>query len=510
MYAYCLVSLLSIVLSFAQNSKIQQLHKSIEGLSKKDTQYVNQLNQLAYAYHTQEVEKTKQYAAQALRESIRLDYKAGIAKSNANLAIFYMIRNDYAQGLELNLKALKASQSIQDKKGEASALHNIAGIYHFLKEYQKAIDYLNESLTINLQLNRKNKIADNYLGIGIIYVEMHKAREAIPYLEQSLRVFEELKDYTRIGQSLYNLGCCHLQLREYQNALDFTKRAIPILIEHYKGLLGGAKLQLAKIYVELNNVLLAQANLTEAFAHSRANQIKTDEVSCYLTQTKLDSLRGDFLGALQHHHKYVALKDSLFNIEKSKQIAHIQEASDAAQKEKENRALRKKSVQKEDEIQRKTLELRLRYLYLIISLVAFVITLLIAGLWYKYYRSKKKAYQAQLSLNQAIKRQNEEIRSQAESLQRANDIISFANQNLEIMVEERTKRIQEQHQRLVDYAFFNAHKVRGPLARMMGLMNILREGNAPNTEQEILLRSLDISAKELDNVVREINQMLDE
>lgn len=64
-------------------------------------------------------------------------------------------------------------------------------------------------------------------------------------------------------------------------------------------------------------------------------------------------------------------------------------------------------------------------------------------------------------------------------------------------------RVQEQTQKLVDYAFFNSHRLRAPLSSILGLAELLKHEYSPE-----IVDSLDKVSKQLDEVVHEINQIL--
>ena len=82
-----------------------------------------------------------------------------------------------------------------------------------------------------------------------------------------------------------------------------------------------------------------------------------------------------------------------------------------------------------------------------------------------------------VELNAAINEKNEEIMTQSDELQTINEAMKRVNSDLENNVEERTREVKIQNQKLIEYAYFNAHKVRGPLARILGLVNVIKLEN---------------------------------
>jgi len=78
------------------------------------------------------------------------------------------------------------------------------------------------------------------------------------------------------------------------------------------------------------------------------------------------------------------------------------------------------------------------------------------------------------SLLLELKERKEEIEMQNEELLLGKENLSQINQHLESLVEERTQKIRKQNEILLNYAYTNAHHVRGPVARLLGLIQLSR------------------------------------
>jgi signal transduction histidine kinase len=136
-----------------------------------------------------------------------------------------------------------------------------------------------------------------------------------------------------------------------------------------------------------------------------------------------------------------------------------------------------------------------------ISIGVGILVVLLIIVW-RFYLLKQTA-------NQALKNLNRKISIQSLKLKQANDEISRINENLEGIVNERTLEVQKKNEILIEYAHSNAHKVRGPLARILGVLSIINL-TIHDSEMRELTDRIHESAKELDEVVREINQKLEE
>ena len=145
---------------------------------------------------------------------------------------------------------------------------------------------------------------------------------------------------------------------------------------------------------------------------------------------------------------------------------------------------------------------------------------LVAGIWCYNIRTrtvqdalnvkaltKLKSYLQQV--NREIQNKNEELLASEEELQASSEELKQINENLNNLVKFRTETILEQNKKIIHHAFINAHKVRSPLARILGLVNLMRsESNNGNSEE--MLQRLGHSAAELDEILREVRANLDE
>jgi signal transduction histidine kinase len=104
-------------------------------------------------------------------------------------------------------------------------------------------------------------------------------------------------------------------------------------------------------------------------------------------------------------------------------------------------------------------------------------------------------------------RLNKELNNKVIELKRINDENDRIKSNLEKLVREETNQILKKNERLRKYAFINSHKIRAPLARILGLIQVI------NLEQHEVInheafKKLNDSSAELDEVIRDINRML--
>ncbi len=108
-----------------------------------------------------------------------------------------------------------------------------------------------------------------------------------------------------------------------------------------------------------------------------------------------------------------------------------------------------------------------------------------------------------------LQSRNEELSNANNELLNLNKRVFELNEVLEQRVSERTQELTNRNKILSDYAHMNAHLLRTPVTRIMGLIELLRITEDPEEKkkvQEILMTS----AEDLDTVVRSINDRLSE
>jgi hypothetical protein len=142
--------------------------------------------------------------------------------------------------------------------------------------------------------------------------------------------------------------------------------------------------------------------------------------------------------------------------------------------------------------------------------VAITYTILYVILAYATYVLKSgydKLYDSLRETSRQYAEKANEVVAQNEELLQAQENLNSLNANLEQVVNERTAKIQKQNEVLMKYSYANAHHLRGPVARLLGLAS-LSEIDAQSDPHFIIAKMKD-QALEIDTVVRSINSDLE-
>ncbi|WP_369411745.1 two-component regulator propeller domain-containing protein [Chryseolinea lacunae] len=104
--------------------------------------------------------------------------------------------------------------------------------------------------------------------------------------------------------------------------------------------------------------------------------------------------------------------------------------------------------------------------------------------------------------------QNGELQKARQIIEKQNDEIKLRNETLEEEVKERTKDLVEYNQQLEQFAFISAHNLRAPVARILGLGNVLEMVKPDPAEQNDIVGKLVFATRELDTVVKDLITIL--
>jgi signal transduction histidine kinase len=129
--------------------------------------------------------------------------------------------------------------------------------------------------------------------------------------------------------------------------------------------------------------------------------------------------------------------------------------------------------------------------------VAIIITTFLIYIKNKFmgYRKRIEHRHKQLDKLSAI------LLQQRDLLELTQDEVQSINENLETIIENRIRKIEEKNAQLEEYAFINAHILRGPLCRVMGLTSLMMENENHD------LATVYEKATHVDSIIRQINDI---
>ncbi|PLX05419.1 MAG: hypothetical protein C0594_07435, partial [Marinilabiliales bacterium] len=432
-------------------------------------------------------------------------YTANIADDDDNkilalnlLANIYGSIGKYHKALKQLFKSVDLSQELGKDKMYARSLNNIGIVYGNLENNERALEYFNKSLTIFHLNSDKQGLAMVLNNVGNVYTGVEDYDEAQYYFKQALHYAKQVGDKVRIAESYHNLGRVYTWNHQYSEAEKCFQKSLEIKREQNNlSDIILAYLAFADLYIEMGNKDLAIAYLEQSHKIAEKEGLVRELRDVYRLYSGFYEKNKEYNKALSYYKLYQSFRDSVFNHENSKMIADLQISHEISQREKENELLR--SNVKLQKLKLEKLQ-NLRNSAIVIIALFFIVILILINRW----MIKKKA---------------------SRKVNEVNDELKQLNENLEKLVDQRTKELKEEvafrkdaeyklliavekaeeANRLKDAFLANmSHEIRTPMNGILGFIDLLKEQNLDKETQQEYLQLISNSGNHLLSIINDI------
>lgn len=450
---------------------------SKEELTKKDTNIINELNNLGFQNRLKDPELTIKYANKALFLGKKIHYIDGLAESYRVRGVGKSYLTQKEGAINDYLTALTYFKQSKNQIGEAKVYNNIGNLYSDI-DYNKSLQNFKRSLKIALKLNIQDLIAGLYLNLGTVYLRKNENNEALLNYQKSLEIFTNLQNTIGITQSLQNLGVIYFNLNQPKKALMYLLEAnAKAKVNNLNTSIASIDLTLSSIYINQKKFELAERTIKEGAAFAKLVKNPKFEYDYLLTSYDLENKRKNYQRALFYLQK-VYKQDSITyksNVSDKISLLEAQHRQLAKQRENELTIARSKYT---------------RILFWASSIVAFLAFIVIFLLIKNVKKSKL--------VNSELTRLNLEISKQKDDLDRI-------NHNLEEIIDVRTKDLKIKNTKLSEYSSHLSHQIRSPVATLKGLL-LLESDNL--IEIGDFVEQLEKCINDLDDKIININETL--
>lgn len=237
-------------------------------------------------------------AANYFYESISLlektNNKVQLANSYNALAKLYRKTRDLKRSLDNYDKAMNLFRALNDSNG-ISMIYNESGVvFEYGGDYKQAIERYSASLKIDQKRNDLVGICYALSNLAGVYTLQNKFADAEKFLQQSLSIRKKLKDTFTLALNYSDLASTYTSSGNYEKA---------------------------KAYVDSSNVIADKMGYSEL---KRNN---------YEILSQIAEKQGNYQSALDFFRKKTDLQDSIFGIEKTKQIEELNTRYETEKKE---------------------------------------------------------------------------------------------------------------------------------------------------------------------------------
>jgi len=138
--------------------------------------------------------------------------------------------------------------------------------------------------------------------------------------------------------------------------------------------------------------------------------------------------------------------------------------------------------------------------FLVMTIILISVTL--------YLKNNFFSFRESVGLNnERLKESSETLAAQNKKLKEQQAALNGIRDNLQEITSSKISEVHRKAETLKEYAFINAHHVRGPLARVLGLINLIELEN-PDQQKLNALNKIKREAQEMDNIIGRITEVI--
>ncbi len=384
-----------LTLLFVSSGYSQTDQDSLRQIMNSNRPYDQQINaaiKLVESYQLKNFDSTIIEGDKALRLARKNTDSIGVAQLKRHIGVANYFSGKYDVAAKYLQEAIAILEKDKKNRSKLAPVYNdLAKLYRKTRDLDKALENYSNANAIYRSLNDTAGIAMILNESGVVYEYKYDYKEAVNRYSMSMHLAEKAGDSLSVSYSLSNIAGVYVIEKKYDLAEKNLLRCLRIR-EILKD-----SFAMALAYSDLGVAMNAKGDYKKAIdyltlSNRLAEKLRYPELQSnnYNELSAVSQKQGDFQKAFEYFNKRTALRDSLFNLEKTKEIQRLNSQYETARKEQQ--------------IQSQQNRIRMQN-YLMAGIgVLVVLGLMLAFSYYKRYRLKQESQlQAEILKQQELK-----------------------------------------------------------------------------------------------------------
>jgi len=443
------------------------------------TDQARSLNYVGVAYNYKgERLKAYDFFTQALDVSSRQNDSTQIAHANNNLGRLFFEQGILAKAYDYYIKSYAIFKKIGDHSGLAYTLQSLGTLQRSQKDFvQSEKNYL-EAYQLRLQLHNKRDIMSALMILSRLYYERKEFEKSNRVLLRADSLGQLNKDEINLSEIKMLLAKNYIELGRLNDAEKAAETGAKVISKsQYTRIQPETMLILGKIKLQKGKWKEAEVYFKSSLRLAIDIKDLQGQMDAFQLLWKLAEANRNKQEAIHYMNQYLVLNDSIKDLDLARQVDRLQFQLEIEKKEKENELLKLNEAHQAVVIDRQRNQNILLFIVLF-----FVISL--AGIAWYYSRRRRHA-------NLMLRAQNKFIELQRKQIEKRNADLSTQNQKLGDLNHEKDMLMN-----------IVAHDLKSPLARIIGLADLLgTEGQLLPSQQEYLRLLRDVTQSNFDLII---------
>ena len=139
------------------------------------------------------------------------------------LGDYYLVRNNFNDGLKIFELALEISLNNNNKINIAKSLNSIGKIYHLNGKFEKASEYYKKAMQIWDKINHYLGKADTLNLIGAIHDYNGRYQEALKFYKNSYKCYNTINDKIGLCKTSFNIANLYCTIGDFKDSLKYQE-----------------------------------------------------------------------------------------------------------------------------------------------------------------------------------------------------------------------------------------------------------------------------------------------
>lgn len=317
---------------FGQQSKFDSLKQSLPKTTNPKEK-AKLLIDIARSIYYSIPDSSIGYCEEAEKLSKKYNLEIQLAYSLHCECRYLLLKGDLKTTIEKLNQAISLFEKNKELKGLAKAYSLKALTLGRLNKDKERLDYLLKAKDIYTSTEDKDGLSNIYLNLANAYIDFGKYIPALKTLEERAKLNLPKSDSDFFVELYY--GNIYYDLNQLQEAISHYKEAT--LIAHKNKMLDSeitGLTKLAETYQKQGNVAEAKSYYFQALDLAKQSQLMVEEADALKGMINLYEEEKDYKNAFTSLKQYKKIQDSIFNIEKIKNINEIENKLQLTEKEK--------------------------------------------------------------------------------------------------------------------------------------------------------------------------------
>jgi signal transduction histidine kinase len=418
---------------------------------------------VAYNYKGERILSFEHYE-KALKVSTDEGDSLQIAYSNNNLGRLFFEQGLLSRSYDYFIRALAIFEALGDSSGLAYTYQSLANLYKSQRDYQKAESNYLKAYKMRIAIGNTRDIMSGLVQVGRLYQENNQHDKALKYLHLADSAGNIIHDQIILAEIKTFIADSYLAKGMLEQAEEICTEGYNVIIKMNNiRMLPQVYVTMGQINLESGKLALAKRFFNLALDVSNKTNDLTSKMEAHYWLWKVSLQEKNRGEELRNHNEYLILKDSIKDLDLTRQVERLQFEIEIQRKEQENELLKVSETKNAVIIQQQRLQ----------NIILIVVALFVGVLFMIQWRNSKKRRE----INEKLAQQNQFIQNQRSEIVQQNEKLFRRNQELSDLNHEKDTLMS-----------IVAHDLKSPLNRIKGITQIMEAERNMTDDQKMYVR----------------------